>query len=103
MLEHHADAELAGGGGRGNGDGLAMPAQFARRRLQSAIDDLDQRRLAGAVLAKERMDLTRPHEERYIVIGAQGSEDLHNVKRFKKMVLADLVRHPPWPFFWLIV
>jgi hypothetical protein len=22
------------------------------------------------------------------------------VKRFKKMVFAVLVSHPPWPFFW---
>ena len=44
----------------GDGDRLALPADFARVRLQHAVEDLDQRRLAGAVLAEQRMDLPGP-------------------------------------------
>ena len=40
-------------------DRLAVPADLARVGLQQAVDDLDQRRFAGAVLAEQRMDLRR--------------------------------------------
>ena len=60
VLEHHADAEMAGGGRVGDGDRLALPADLALGRLQGAVDDLDQGRLAGAVLAEQRVDFARP-------------------------------------------
>ena len=56
MLEHHADAERARVGRAGQLDLLAHPAQFARARLDQAVHDLDQRRLAGAVFAEQRVD-----------------------------------------------
>ena len=36
-----------------------QPAQFARRRLHEPVHDLDQRRLAGAVLAEQRVNFGR--------------------------------------------
>ncbi len=39
--------------------GLAVPADLAGIGLQDAVDHLDQRRLAGAVLAEQRVDLAR--------------------------------------------
>ncbi len=50
----------AGGLGLGRGLGeefAALEQHAARRRLQPAGDDLDQRRLAGAVVAEQRHDL----------------------------------------------
>ena len=59
MLEHHADAETAGGVGIGEGDGLAVPYDLALVGVEHAVDDLDQRALAGAVLAEQRVDFSR--------------------------------------------
>ena len=76
MLEHHADAEAARGGGIGDGDGLAAPQDFARGRLERAVKDLDERRLARAVFAEERMDFAGAYGEVDIVVGAEGREIL---------------------------
>ena len=43
----------------GDRDRLALPADLALVGVQHAVDDLDQRRLAGAVLAEQRVDLAR--------------------------------------------
>ncbi len=40
---------------------LAVPADLAGVGLDDAVDDLHQRRLAGAVLAQHRVDLARQH------------------------------------------
>ena len=40
-------------------DGLAVPQHLALVGVQHAVDDLDQRALAGAVLAQQRVDLAR--------------------------------------------
>ena len=71
MLEHHADAERARLRRPGQHDLLAHPAQFARRRLHEAVHDLDQRRLAGAVLAEQRVDFAG---EEFDVDGIVGEE-----------------------------
>ena len=63
VLEHHADAEAAGGGRIGNRARLALPAELARTRLQRAIDDLHQRRFAGAVFTEQGMDFAREQIE----------------------------------------
>ena len=67
---------LAGGRGVGDGDRLALPADLARGRLQRAVDDLDQRRLAGAVLAEQRVDLARRDGEVDAVVGPERAEIL---------------------------
>ena len=41
----------------GEDDRLALPADFALARLQQAVEDLDERRLARAVFAEQRVDL----------------------------------------------
>ena len=49
------------------GDGeatlLALEDHAARARLEAAGDDLDQRRLAGAVVAEQRHDLAAADRE----------------------------------------
>ena len=76
MMEHLADAEAGGGGGTGDDHRLAAPADLARRRLERAVENLDQCRLAGAVLAEEGMDLTRLEGEIDMVVGAERAEIL---------------------------
>ena len=77
MLEHHADAAAARFRWSGEHHLLALPAHFAFARLDQSVDDLDERRFAGAVLAEQRVDLLRPDidvdrligEERAIALG----------------------------------
>ena len=57
MLINAGDAELVCGGGREAGDGLAGDGDRAGVGLVGAGDDLDERALAGAVFAEERVDL----------------------------------------------
>jgi hypothetical protein len=49
MLEDHADAELARTRRIADRDRLGIPADRPGVRLDDAVDDLHQRRLAGAV------------------------------------------------------
>ena len=71
MLEHHADAERARLRRAGELDRLALPAHLAGARLDQAVDDLHQRRLAGAVLAEQRVDLAGIEVEIDAVIGEE--------------------------------
>ena len=57
LLVHEADAERLRHGRRGDRDRVAVEADLAAVRAQDAVDDVHQRRLAGAVFAGERMDL----------------------------------------------
>ena len=84
MLEHHADAEPARRGGVGDRDRLALPADLAGGRLQRAVEDLDQRRLAGAVLAEERVDLAGLDGEVDVVVGAERGEVLGDADRLER-------------------
>ena len=59
VLVDHADAERARLGGRRDLDALAVPAHLALVGPHGAVDDLHQRRLAGAVLAQHGVDLAR--------------------------------------------
>ena len=67
--------------GLGIVDRRALPADFARGRLQRAVEDLHQRRLAGAVLAEEGVDLARPDREVDVVVGAERGEILGDADR----------------------
>ena len=69
MLEHHADAQ---------GTGLlrvahlyrpVVPVDLAAVGLDRAIDDLHQRRFAGAVFAQYGVRFAGLHHERHIVVG----------------------------------
>ena len=58
MLEHHADAERACVAWIGNGHKLPVPANRPGIWLDDAVDDFHQRRFAGAIFAKHRVDLS---------------------------------------------
>ena len=76
MLEHHADAEGARLRRAVEHDRAAHEAQLARARLDQAVNDFDERRLAGTVLAEQRVDFRRPQVEIDRVVCAQVAEAL---------------------------
>ena len=51
--------------------GLALPEDFSGARLDDAVEDLHQRRLAGAVFAEQRVDLARRDREVDAVVGEE--------------------------------
>ena len=67
------------GAGRGDPDRLAVDQDLAFVRLLHAGEDADQRRLAGAILAQQDMDLARIELERDAVIGHHAGEALGDV------------------------
>jgi hypothetical protein len=69
VLENHADAEPPGKTRIGDDDTFAVPAHLARIGLHDAVNHLDERRLAGAVLAEECVDLARADGKAHIVVG----------------------------------
>ena len=68
--QSHADAVV----GRHLGDVLAEEAHAARGRREVAGDDVEQRRLAGAIGPDHRPPLARRHRERDVLDGAQRAE-----------------------------
>ena len=76
VLEHHADAELARLRRVGHRHRPAVPEDRAGVGLADAVDDLHQRRLAGAVLAQHRVDLAGLHAEVDAVVGDDRRIDL---------------------------
>ena len=80
VLEHHADAARARLGRTGEDHLLALPAHFAVARLDQSIDRLDQRRLPGAVFAKQRVNLLRPDVDVDPVVGEKAAIALGETK-----------------------
>ena len=76
LLVDDADAGRAGVAWGGEVEGLAVHRQRARVRLVVAVEDLEQRRLAGAVLAQEREELAGPDVERDVGQGLHVGEGL---------------------------
>ena len=76
VLEHHADALVAGLGGLVRRIDLAAEAHDAFVGAHDAVDHLDQRRLAGAVLAQQRVDLLGADGERHVVVGDHAGKAL---------------------------
>ena len=77
---HEAHAELAELPGRERQpDGLAVDEQLAGVGLVEAGEDLDQRRLAGAVLPEEAVDLPGEHVEVDTAQRARPAEALRQV------------------------
>ena len=100
MLEHHADAELARGGGVGNCDLAALPEDIARGRLQRAEQHFHQSRFARAVLAEQRMDFALADAEADIVVRLERSKNLGDAADPQQFVFARRripVRHCPLP------
>ncbi len=69
MLEHHADAQALRMARVLDRDLLAFPDDLAGIGLDHAVDDLDQRALAGAVLAQQRVDLVALDRQRNLIVG----------------------------------
>ena len=69
MLEHHADAELARARRIGDDDRPPFPADRSGIGMRDAVDDLHQRRLAGAVLAEHGVDLARHDGQADAIVG----------------------------------
>ena len=76
LLEHHADAERACLRRAVDDDRFAIPAYRAGVGPDDAVDDLDQRRFAGAVLAEHCVDLAGHDREIDAVVGDDRRETL---------------------------
>jgi len=74
---------LTQGGGRVGDDGfLAVEHDLAFVWLQQAEEDVHQRRLAGAVLADDGVDLAAPDGKIDVFIGDEGAETLGDADQF---------------------
>ena len=69
VLVDHADAAGDRVGGSGDLDRLAVEQDLALVRRRQPVEDVHQRRLAGAVLAEQGVDLARPDVEVDVVVG----------------------------------
>ena len=68
VLEHHRDAERARVVRAADRGRRAVPEEVAGVRRGRAVDDLHERRLARAVLAEDRVDLSGRDRERDVVV-----------------------------------
>ena len=76
VLEDHADAELDGVGGRAHRGRCAVDLDRAVVGLLHAVQDLHERRLAGAVLPHDRVHRAGPHVDVDVVVGDDAREAL---------------------------
>ncbi len=76
MLEHHADAERAGGLGRVERHRPALPQDLAFGRLQQTIEHLDEGGFPGAVFAQQSVIFTGPDVEIDLLVGLDRPEAL---------------------------
>ena len=76
MLEHHADAERPRGFGVGELHDVAAMGHDPFGGFQKPVEDLHERRLAGAVLAEQGVDLPGTDFEVDAVIGREVAEAL---------------------------
>ena len=61
----------------------AFPDDLARVRGEHAVDHLDERRLAGAVLAQKRVNFAGPHGEIDEIVGANAGERLADADKLQ--------------------
>ena len=83
MLVDHLDAERARNGGVVGFDRAAVAQDLAAVGLHRAVDDLHQRRFAGAVLAEHGVDFAGHDRQRYVVIGDDTGIALADVAQFE--------------------
>ena len=76
VLEHHADPELDGPRRRVDHDRLAVQVHLALVRAVEPVEDAHQRRLAGAVLAQQGVDLALAQVEIDAVVRDDRAESL---------------------------
>ena len=70
-------------------DGLAVDQDLALVRLQKAIEDVHEGRLARAVLPEQRVDLPRLHGEVDVIVSDEVTEALGDAAQFESQ------RSPP--------
>ena len=76
VLEDHADARVDRVGGAAQGQRLAVDGDGALVGLLHAVEDLHQRRLAGAVLPDDRVDGAAPDGDLDVLVGDDAREAL---------------------------
>jgi hypothetical protein len=91
VLVHHPDARLDRVARGTEDDRLPAQEDLAGVGLVEAVQDVHQRRLAGAVLAEERVHLALADVERDIVVGEDTRELLPDSPHFENELLG---RHP---------
>ena len=78
VLVHHADPALDRVLRRAERDALAVEDDLALVGLREPVEDVHQRRLAGAVLAEQRVHLAAAEVEVDVVVGDGAGEDLRD-------------------------
>ena len=91
LLVDEADAEVLAFAHRGERGGAAVEGDLAGRGREGAGDDVDQRRLAGAVLADEADDLARRDAE---VDAVQHGHVAEALRRFRGSRGSGVIRSP---------
>src|SRR5260370_3985931 len=61
--------------------------------MHQAVDDVHQRRLAGAVLADQRVDLARAHRQVDVVVGDDARPSLRDPTQVKRELFRILRAH----------
>ena len=74
MLVHHPDAGVDRGARRAELHRLARDHDLALVRVVEPVEDVHQGRLAGAVLAEQRVDLALAEVEVDVVVGDDARE-----------------------------
>ena len=78
VLVHHADAGFDRVLRGAEDDGLALQQDLPLVGLVEAVEDVHERRLAGAVLAEEGVHLALAHVEADVVVGDDAREPLRD-------------------------
>ena len=95
LLVDGGDAPALGVGRAARGRGLAVDQDLAVVGRVDAGHDLDQRRLAGPVLADQRVHLAPPQLERHVVEGTGGPEALGDAPHGEHDILGMHHQSPP--------
>ena len=94
MLKHHAYAARARGVGVGEQHGFAVDGNRALGGFEQAIEHLDQRRLARAVLANEGVRLMRVNIEIDVIVGDEIAKALDDAPHRNERGLARRLFRP---------
>jgi hypothetical protein len=95
LLVDHGDAGVARVVRRVEVDRLTVDEHVAGVAADDAAEHFDERRLAGAVLAHERADLTRTHRDVAVAQRADGPVGLRRVAQLQdRRALAHCARPP---------
>ena len=96
VLVHHPDPGLDRLARRRERDGLSVEPDLSPVGPVEPVEDVHQRRLAGSVLAEQRVDLAPAHVERDLVVGDDARELLADVPHLEDEVVGH-VRCPLHP------